>query len=111
VLPLVAGLFVLVEALERTGAVDALAALLRALTAGGTAHAAAASGVAIALASNLVNNLPVGLVAGAIVGVAHSPQPVVDALLIGVDLGRTCPSPARSRRSCGSRRSGATGCK
>ncbi|WP_224056500.1 arsenic transporter [Burkholderia vietnamiensis] len=89
VLPLVAGLFVLVEALERTGAVDALAALLRALTAGGTAHAAAASGVAVALASNLVNNLPAGLIAGAIVGVAHSPQPVVDALLIGVDLGPT----------------------
>ncbi|VWC00015.1 arsenic transporter [Burkholderia latens] len=87
VLPLVAGLFVLVEALDRTGAVHALADALRALTAGGAARAAAASGAAVALASNLVNNLPAGLVASATAGVAHSPQPVIDALLIGVDLG------------------------
>ncbi|KWA04458.1 arsenic transporter [Burkholderia territorii] len=87
VLPLVAGLFVLVEALDRTGAVHALADMLRALTTHGAARAAAASGVAVALASNLVNNLPAGLVASATVGVAHSPQPVIDALLIGVDLG------------------------
>lgn len=87
VLPLVAGLFVLVEALDRTGAVHALADVLRALTTHGTTRAAAASGVAVALASNLVNNLPAGLVASVTVGVAHSPQPVIDALLIGVDLG------------------------
>ncbi|MBR7962748.1 arsenic transporter [Burkholderia vietnamiensis] len=87
VLPLVAGLFVLVDALDRTGAVHALADTLRALTAAGAARAAAASGVAVALGSNLVNNLPAGLLASATVGVAHSPQPVIDALLIGVDLG------------------------
>ncbi|WP_334066267.1 arsenic transporter [Burkholderia cepacia] len=87
VLPLVAGLFVLVEALDRSGAVRALAGLLRALTAGGEQTAAAAAGVAIALASNLVNNLPAGLIASSTVDAARSPQTVIDAILIGVDLG------------------------
>ncbi|KVM92610.1 arsenic transporter [Burkholderia stagnalis] len=87
VLPLVAGLFVVVEALDRTGAVRALAGLLRALTASGEHTAAAASGLAIALASNLVNNLPAGLVASLTIDAARSPQAVIDAILIGVDLG------------------------
>ena len=65
VLPLVAGLFVLVEALGKTGLIDAIAALLR----DGEQHAALAdrrwrAGIAIALASNLINNLPAGLIAG-----------------------------------------------
>ena len=64
VLPLVAGLFVLVEALGKTGLIDAIAALLR----DGEQHAAlltaALSGIAIALASNLINNLPAGLIGG-----------------------------------------------
>lgn len=87
VLPLVAGLFVLVEALDRTGAVRALAGLLRESTASGEQVAAAASGIAIALASNLVNNLPAGLIASSTIGAAQSPQSVIDAILIGVDLG------------------------
>ncbi|MCA7953000.1 arsenic transporter [Burkholderia seminalis] len=87
VLPLVAGLFVLVEALDRSGAVRALAGLLRALTASGEQTAAAAAGVAIALASNLVNNLPAGLLASSTIDAAHSPHTVIDAILIGVDLG------------------------
>ncbi|WP_244130237.1 MULTISPECIES: arsenic transporter [Burkholderia] len=85
VLPLVAGLFVLVEALDRNGAVRSLAGLLRAWTASGEQAAAAASG--IALASNLVNNLPAGLIASSTIGAAHSPQTVIGAILIGVDLG------------------------
>ena len=84
VLPLVGGLFVLVEALDRTGVVAALGANLR----GGAGQAAAwVAGGAIALASNLMNNLPAGLIASSAVAQAHPPQKVVDALLIGVDLG------------------------
>ncbi|WP_010096651.1 arsenic transporter [Burkholderia ubonensis] len=87
VLPLVAGLFVVVEALDRTGAVRVLAGLLRELTSGGEQTAAAASGFAIALASNLINNLPAGLIASSTIDAAGSPQTVIDAILIGVDLG------------------------
>lgn len=87
VLPLVAGLFVLVEALDYTGVIRLLASLLQELSIYGVSMAAAASGSIIAVASNLMNNLPAGLVASATVHVAQSPQQVVDAILIGVDLG------------------------
>ncbi|WP_442865896.1 hypothetical protein [Burkholderia sp. IMCC1007] len=52
-------------------------------------RAAAISGLAVALAfaSNAVNNLLAGRVASATVGAAHRPQPVIGALLIGVDPG------------------------
>ena len=87
VLPLVAGLFVLVEALGKTGLIDAIAALLRE----GQRHAAlltaALSGIAIALASNLINNLPAGLVAASAVQTAQAGEHVRRAILIGVDLG------------------------
>ena len=86
VLPLVAGLFVLVEALIHTGVVGHLAAWLDALSADPT-RAAAIAGGALAVGSNLVNNLPAGLVASSAVAQAQPPRLVVDALLIGVDLG------------------------
>ena len=87
VLPLVAGLFVLVEALDRTGAITAVA---HALAAGGQSAAprtSALAGAALAFASNLMNNLPAGLIASTALQQAHSPKLVVDGLLIGVDLG------------------------
>ena len=87
VLPLVAGLFVVVETLDRTGAVHALAGLLHLLMQSGEHVAAAVAGVAVALVSNAVNNLPAGLIASSTIHAAHSPQTVVDAILIGVDLG------------------------
>ena len=45
------------------------------------------SGFSIAIASNLMNNLPPGLIAGNVLQVAHVPEMVKRALLIGVDLG------------------------
>ena len=87
VLPLVAGLFVLVEALARTGAVTALAGALSSASNASHAAAAAGAGTAVAVASNLVNNLPAGLIASGAIAQAHPPLKVVDALLIGVDLG------------------------
>ena len=86
VLPLVAGLFVLVEALDHTGVIGHVAAWLRAESAE-PARAAATAGTVLAFGSNLVNNLPAGLVASTAVAQAHPPRLVVDALLIGVDLG------------------------
>ncbi len=87
VLPLVAGLFVIVEALNRSGLVTVLAAVLRAAAARSADGAAAAAGVVLAVASNLMNNLPAGLIASNTLVAAHAPLKVVDSLLIGVDLG------------------------
>lgn len=87
ILPLVAGLFVLIEALTSTGMIDALAQLLRTMTAHDPHLAAAGAGGGIAILSNIVNNLPTGLVAAKTLDMAQSPKMVVDAILIGVDIG------------------------
>lgn len=87
VLFLVAGLFVLVQALEAAGVIAALERLLvHGARASVSATAWAAGGV-IAIVSNLTNNLPAGLVAASTLVKARPPQAVTDALLIGVDLG------------------------
>ena len=86
VLPLVAGLFVLVEALDITGVIGHVADAIRQASAD-PARAAALSGTILAFASNLMNNLPAGLVASTAVAQAQPPRLVIDALLIGVDLG------------------------
>jgi arsenical pump membrane protein len=86
VLPLVAGLFVLVEALDRTGVIGHVANTLRAW-ANDPVQGAVAAGTILAFGSNLMNNLPAGLIASTAVGQAHPPRLIVDGLLIGVDLG------------------------
>lgn len=80
VLPLVAGLFVLVEGLQHTGVVGHLSDLLTNLS-------APLAGTLLALACNLMNNLPAGLLASQVVASAHPGQLMQDCLLIGVDLG------------------------
>ncbi|HLZ66375.1 MAG TPA: arsenic transporter [Aliidongia sp.] len=87
VLPLVAGLFVLVAGVERTGVLEALAGSLAGAAERSAADAAWSAGLLSALASNLMNNLPVGLVAGSLGRAADVPLPVTGALLVGVDLG------------------------
>ena len=88
VLPLVAGLFVMVEALSATAAMPWAAGFLRGLTAPGAGVAGPlTAGFGVALLSNLMNNLPSGLLCGAAVRAAGIGGPVRDALLIGVDLG------------------------
>ncbi len=87
VLPLVAGLFVLVEALDRTGVIAMVATVLKQEAGRSASGAAWGAGVAIAFASNLMNNLPAGLIAGSAVQAAHVPDQVMRAILIGVDLG------------------------
>jgi arsenical pump membrane protein len=86
ILPLVAGLFVLVEAIECTGATAALAQFLRAASADATS-AAWGAGAVLALVCNLMNNLPAGLIAGAVLAADQLPHAVSGAMLIGVDLG------------------------
>lgn len=87
VLPLVAGLFVLVEALGRTGVIEQLARAVQDAAAQSPAIAAGVSGTILAFGSNLMNNLPAGLIASTTIQHANPPQIVTDALLIGVDLG------------------------
>ena len=87
VLPLVGGLFVLVEALEQTGVIAMISALLREAAAHSAAAAAWAAGVTVAVASNFANNLPVALIAGGAVQSDHTLDQVTRAVLIGVDLG------------------------
>lgn len=87
VLLLVAGLFVMVEALAGTGLIGWLAARLSDGAASDPRTTAAVAGGLLAVGSNLVNNLPAGLIAAQTIAAAHPPAVVVDALLIGVDLG------------------------
>jgi arsenical pump membrane protein len=87
ILPLVAGLFVLVAGLRHTGAI--------ALLSQGSAQALAihphialwGSGIAAALATDLMNNLPAGLIAGNVAHAIHTTPVQSGALLLGIDLG------------------------
>jgi len=87
VLPLVAGLFVLVEALDKTGVIALVATLLQAAAERSATTAGWSAGVVLAVATNLMNNLPAGLIAGSAAQAAQAAEPLRRALLIGVDLG------------------------
>ena len=87
VLPLVAGLFVLVEAMNQVGATQLAGVLLRRaeqLPAGTGAFLAAA---VVGVGNNVVNNLPLGLIAGSTLKLMNAHGLVAHAVLIAVDLG------------------------
>lgn len=90
VLPLVAGLFVLVAGLERTGLVATLAQWVGTLSAqSGPAGllGAGLAGAVVGIVSNVVNNLPAGLLSASALAAGHASDTVTAAVLIGVDLG------------------------
>jgi len=87
VLPLVAGLFVLVEAMMMTGVIQRLADLLLQWVNRSPDTATWGAGLLVALACNLLNNLPTGLIAGSLGQMAPLPPETISALVIGVDLG------------------------
>ncbi|MGH8298136.1 MAG: arsenic transporter [Steroidobacteraceae bacterium] len=87
VIPLVAGLFVLVAGLGRAGLLDALGAALQQLAVHSGHAAALAAGAGVAAACNGMNNLPVALIAGSIGAGARVSAQLKDAMLVGVDLG------------------------
>jgi arsenical pump membrane protein len=87
IIPLVAGLFVLVAAVEQTGALGALTREIAVFAERAPSEAAFVFGAGWAVACNLMNNLPAGLIAATALGQVHPPDVVVDAILIGVDLG------------------------
>jgi arsenical pump membrane protein len=87
ILPLVAGLFVLVQAVENTGALAPVVDWLSRHGAVAPRETAAIMGGSVAFASNVINNLPMGLLAATVTRSAHASAQLMGALLIGVDLG------------------------
>ena len=87
VLPLVAGLFILVAAIESIGALKYTAAAFAWVEKLPTAMGALLAGAAVGIANNVVNNLPLGLIAGSTLRSAHAQGVVANVVLIAVDLG------------------------
>jgi arsenical pump membrane protein len=92
VLPLVAGLFVLVEALDRTGVLRVVSSTLREVAQLSAPEAAWQAGLGLAFACNLMNNLPAGLIVQSTLAALTStgapvPPQLAGAALIGIDLG------------------------
>ena len=87
VIPLVAGLFVIVQAVENAGVlhlgVTGLQALARMPRVAGNLGA----GFSVGLFSNVMNNLPVGLIGGTLIRSSGVSGDLASSLLIGVDLG------------------------
>jgi arsenical pump membrane protein len=87
VLPLVAGLFVLVESLNRAGALHDVGNVLEWCARMPRFVGSLAASFGIAGLSNVMNNLPSGLLAGRALQSVHVPGNIRDSVLIGVDLG------------------------
>ena len=88
IIPLVAGLFVLVAGLDSTGVVAKLTGLLRWGISKSATATAWMSGIGLGLLTNLTNNLPAGLITENVATRANPPSLVTGALLIGLDLGQ-----------------------
>src|SRR5580700_9364247 len=86
-LMLVAGLFVLVDAMESIGALRFTEKWLAWAQSFGSTTGAFITGFTVGIANNLINNLPLGLIAGSTLQTAHAKGLIANAVLIGVDLG------------------------
>jgi arsenical pump membrane protein len=84
---LVAGLFVMVDAVESQGALNLTQQWLAWASSLGQSIGAMVVGFAVGIANNFVNNLPLGLIAGGTIQAAHTKGLMANAVLIGVDLG------------------------
>jgi arsenical pump membrane protein len=84
---LVAGLFVMVDAVESQGALNLTQQWLAWASNLGHNTGAMVVGFAVGIANNMVNNLPLGLIAGGTIQAAHTKHLMANAVLIGVDLG------------------------
>ena len=80
VLPLVAGLFILVEGMNRTGVLPSLAHILKVAAAASPHLTSWIAGVGVAIASNLINNLPMGLIAATTSQTAFTVSPRANAM-------------------------------
>jgi len=84
---LVAGLFVMVDAVESQGALNLTQQWLAWASHLGQNMGALVVGFVVGIANNIVNNLPLGLIAGGTIQAAHTKGLIANAVLIGVDLG------------------------
>jgi arsenical pump membrane protein len=84
---LVAGLFIMVDAVVSVGALTLTQSALLWVQQLAPAAGALITSFAVGVANNLVNNLPLGLIAGATLHAAHIKGLIANAVLIGVDLG------------------------
>jgi arsenical pump membrane protein len=84
---LVAGLFVMVDAVESQGALNLTQQWLARASHLGQNLGAFVVGFVVGVANNIVNNLPLGLIAGGTIQAAHTRGLIANAVLIGVDLG------------------------
>lgn len=87
ILPLVAGLFIIVEALNRARMMDCMRIGIRWLAAAPDGVGKYAGASAVALLANIMNNLPVGLATGTGLREMGQHGLLAHAVLIGVDLG------------------------
>jgi arsenical pump membrane protein len=87
ILLLVAGLFVLVEALDHTRALEAITGLLQESSSHSLFAATWSASGSVAIICNLVNNLPAALIASSALRESHAGPQITSAMLIGVDLG------------------------
>ena len=84
---LVAGLFIMVDAVESQGALNLTQLWLAWASHLGRNVGALVVGFVVGIANNIVNNLPLGLIAGGTIQAAHTRGLIANAVLIGVDLG------------------------
>jgi len=87
VIPLVAGLFIIVEALQGAGMLRLAVAGLNAASRLGHVTGNLVTAFSVGLLSNGMNNLPVGLISGTAVQSSQQHASLANAVLIGVDLG------------------------
>ena len=87
VLPLVAGLFVIVEAVNQAGALKLSMKALAALGKMPQWQSDLFGAFGVSAISNVINNLPSGLITGTAVSHTHVTDSLRNSLLIGVDLG------------------------
>lgn len=84
---LVAGLFVLVDAVESAGALHFTETALDWANRLGWMRGAWITGFVVGVANNVMNNLPLGLIAAQTLKAVHATRLTASAVLIGVDLG------------------------
>ncbi|MGO8701655.1 MAG: arsenic transporter [Limisphaerales bacterium] len=87
VIPLVAGLFVIVEALQGAGMLRLANGGLLFLQKQSFLAGKLVAAFAVGLLSNVMNNLPVGLISGHVIHAAGAKPWTINATLLGVDLG------------------------
>jgi arsenical pump membrane protein len=84
---LVAGLFIMVDAVQSVGALKLARMALQAVQRLTPALAALVTGIVVGIVNNIVNNLPLGLIAGGALQAEHATGLIANTVLIAVDLG------------------------